>query len=87
MRGFVRGTSGYPDPLLVITSDGVVEYVHSKKPIAVVDFDSLSRISLQVSGRSFSDSTIVHLVDVLARLALSRRQEVQVAVGLVLWPV
>ena len=61
VRGFVRGTSADPDPLLVITSDGVVEYVHSKKPIAVVDFDSLSRISLQVSGRSFSDSTIVHL--------------------------
>ena len=39
VRGFLRGTSGDPDPLLVITPAGVVEYVDSKKPVAVVDFD------------------------------------------------
>jgi hypothetical protein len=61
MRGFLRGTSADPDPLLVITPDGVVEYVDHKKPIAVVDFDSLSRISLQVSGSTFSDSIQVRL--------------------------
>ncbi len=61
VRGFLRGTSADPDPLLVITPNGVVEYVDSKKPIAVVDFDSLSGISLRVSGSSFSDSTLVRL--------------------------
>ncbi len=38
-----------------------MEYVHSKKPIAVVDFNSVSQISLRVSGSTFSDSMIVHL--------------------------
>jgi hypothetical protein len=61
VRGFLRGTSADPDPVLVITPAGVVEYVDSKKPVAVVDFDSLARITLRVSGSSFSDSTIVHL--------------------------
>src|SRR5204863_9695599 len=61
VRGFLRGTSAAPDPLLVITPDGVAEYVDSKKPVAVVDFDSLSRISLRVSGSTFSDSMQVRL--------------------------
>jgi hypothetical protein len=39
----------------------VVEYVDSKKPIAVVDFDGLSSIRLRVTGSSFSDSTLVRL--------------------------
>jgi hypothetical protein len=30
VRGFLRGTSADPDPLLVITPGGVVEYVDSK---------------------------------------------------------
>jgi hypothetical protein len=61
VRGFLRGTSDDPDPLLVITPGGVVEYVDSKKPIAVVDFDRLVRIALRVSGSTFSDSIHVHL--------------------------
>lgn len=61
MRGFLRGTSDDPDPLLVMTPRGVVEYVHSKKDITVVDFDSLSRISLRVTGSTFSDSIHVRL--------------------------
>jgi hypothetical protein len=61
VRGFLRGTSADPDPLLVITPDGVVEYVDSKKPSAVVDFGSLSRIRLRVTGRTFSDSIQVRL--------------------------
>lgn len=61
MRGFLRGTSADPDPLLVITPNGVVEYVDSKKPVAAVDFDSLSGISLRVSGSTFSDSIQVRL--------------------------
>jgi hypothetical protein len=61
VRGFLRGTSADPDPLLVITPDGVVEYIDSKKPTAVVDFDNLSRIRLRVSGSTFSDSIQVRL--------------------------
>ena len=61
VRGFLRGTSADPDPLLVITPAGVAEYTDSKKPVAAVDFGDLARITLRVSGRSFSDSTIVHL--------------------------
>ena len=61
VRGFLRGTSADPDPLLVITPNGVVEYVDSKKPVAVVDFDSLSKITLRVSGSTFSDSIQVRL--------------------------
>jgi hypothetical protein len=41
VRGFLRGTSADPDPMLVITPDGVVEYIDSKKPGAVVDFGNL----------------------------------------------
>jgi hypothetical protein len=61
VRGFLRGTSADPDPLLVITPDGMVEYIDSKKPTAVVDFGNLSRIRLRVSGSTFSDSIQVRL--------------------------
>jgi len=61
VRGFLRGTSADPDPLLVITPDGVAEYVDSKKPVTAVDFDSLAGISLRVSGSTFSDSIQVRL--------------------------
>src|SRR5215472_10210271 len=61
VSGFLRGTSGDPDPLLVITPDGVVEYVDSKKPVAVIEYENLARIRLRVTGNSFRDSTMVHL--------------------------
>ncbi|MGI9006140.1 MAG: hypothetical protein ACR2FU_08050 [Streptosporangiaceae bacterium] len=61
VRGFLRGTSDDPDPLLVITPDGVAEYIDSKKPVAVIDFGDLTSISLRVHGSSFSDSTIVRV--------------------------
>jgi hypothetical protein len=61
VRGFLRGTSADPDPSLVITPDGMVEYIDSKKPTAVVDFGNLSRIRLRVSGSTFSDSIQVRL--------------------------
>src|ERR1700749_1856569 len=60
-RGFLRGTSADPDPLLVITPDGVVEDIDSKKTSAGVDFGSLSRLRLRVSGTTFSDSIQVQL--------------------------
>jgi hypothetical protein len=61
VRGLLTGTSADPDPLLVITPEGVVEFVDNRKGIQVVDFDQLSEIALQIQGSSFSDSTIVHL--------------------------
>jgi hypothetical protein len=61
VRGFLRGTSADPDPLLVITPDGVVEYIDSRKPSVVVDFSSLSEIRLRVTGSTFSDSIQVRL--------------------------
>ena len=60
VSGFLRGTSGDPDPLLVIT-EGVAEFVDNRKGIHVVDFDHLSEVALRVRGRSSSDSMIVHL--------------------------
>jgi hypothetical protein len=61
VRGFLRGTSADPDPLLVITPDGVAEYVDSRKPVVAVDFGQLASVRLRVSGSSFSDSTLVRL--------------------------
>jgi hypothetical protein len=45
-----------PDPLLVLTPEGVVEYVDEKKPLVVVNFDDLSEIRLQAQARTMSDS-------------------------------
>ena len=61
VRGFFAGTSGDPDPILVVTPEGVVEYVDSRKPIAVVDFDELATVDLRIYAHSFSDSSIVTL--------------------------
>jgi hypothetical protein len=61
LSGFLRGSSHDPDPLLVITSDGAVEYTDERKPLTVVNFYDLAGITLQVHGSSFSDSTIVTL--------------------------
>lgn len=56
LSGFLRGSSQDPDPLLVITPDGAVEYVNERKPLTVVNFNELAGIALQVHGSSFSDS-------------------------------
>ena len=61
VRGLLRGTTNDPDPLLVITLEGIVEYVDHRKGVHVVDFNQLSGITLQVRGHSFSDSTRVTL--------------------------
>ena len=39
LTGFLRGTSDDPDPLLVITPEGVVEFVDNRKGLFLVDFD------------------------------------------------
>ncbi|HEY7050478.1 MAG TPA: hypothetical protein VH373_24905 [Jatrophihabitantaceae bacterium] len=61
LSGLVRGSSHDPDPLLVITPDGVIEYVSERKPLTVVSFSELAQIALRVQGRSFSDSMSVTL--------------------------
>jgi hypothetical protein len=61
LSGFLRGSSNDPDPLLVITPDGAIEYANERKPSTVVDFHDLAGIALRVRGSSFSDSTIVNL--------------------------
>lgn len=61
LSGFLRGSSHDPDPLLVITPDGAIEYTNERKPLTVVNFYDLAGITLQVHGSSFSDSTIVTL--------------------------
>jgi hypothetical protein len=61
LSGFLRGTSDDPDPLLVITPEGVVEFVDNRKGLLLLDFDQLSDITLRIQGSSFSDSTIVNL--------------------------
>jgi hypothetical protein len=61
LTGFLRGTSDDPDPILVITPEGVVEFIDNRKGLFLVDFDQVSDITLRVRGSSFSDSTIVNL--------------------------
>jgi hypothetical protein len=61
LSGFLRGSSHDPDPLLVVTPDGAIEYANERKPLTVVSFHDLAGIALRVQGSSFSDSTIVTL--------------------------
>jgi hypothetical protein len=68
--GFFRGTSHDPDPLLVISSGGVVEYVSEKKPLAVVAFRDLSAMRLRAkatatttSNSSFADAHLFVWLD------------------------
>jgi len=56
-----HGSSHDPDPLLVITPDGAIEYASERQPLTVVNFYDLAEIALRVRGSSFSDSTIVTL--------------------------
>ncbi|WP_405467210.1 hypothetical protein [Streptomyces canus] len=54
LSGFFRGTSNDPDPLLVITLDGSVEYISERKPLTTVVFQDLASMKLQVAS---SDSS------------------------------
>ncbi|MET9461088.1 hypothetical protein ABZY05_39605 [Streptomyces canus] len=54
LSGFFRGTSNDPDPLLVITLDGSVEYISERKPLTIVVFQDLADMKLQVAS---SDSS------------------------------
>src|SRR5215204_5384293 len=61
VRGFFSGTSDDPDPLLVITPEGAVEFVDNRKSLQVLDFDQVTEMALRVHGSSFSDSMSVTL--------------------------
>ena len=61
LSGLLRGSSHDPDPLLVITPDGAIDYANERQPLTVVNFYDLAGIALRVRGSSFSDSTIVTL--------------------------
>ena len=50
-----------PDLLIVFTPEGVLEYVNEKKPLAVIIFDDVSEIRLQVHASTMSDSMNVTL--------------------------
>jgi hypothetical protein len=58
---FFRGTSHDPDPMLVVTPDGVVEYVNQKRPLIAVDFRELEGIRLQANATTQSDSSHAYL--------------------------
>jgi hypothetical protein len=53
---FFRGTSQDPDPLLVVTTEAVIEFVSSKKPLAVVLFADLAGVALRARATTHSDS-------------------------------
>jgi hypothetical protein len=53
---FFRGTAQDPDPLLVVTTEAVIEYVSSKKPLAVVLFADLASVALRAQATTTSDS-------------------------------
>ena len=61
VSGFFSGTLSDPDPLLVFTPEGVLEYINQKKPLAVIIFDDVSEIRLQVHASTMSDSMNVWL--------------------------
>ncbi|GAA2803698.1 hypothetical protein RMN57_00265 [Kitasatospora sp. CM 4170] len=61
LSGFLHGTSHDPDPLLVITPEGAVEYANEHKPPVIVAFYDLAGIELQVRGQSSSDSSMVSI--------------------------
>ncbi|WP_369193714.1 hypothetical protein [Streptomyces djakartensis] len=49
LSGFLHGTPDDPDPLLVITTGGSVEYISETKPLAIVLFEDLAEVKLRVS--------------------------------------
>ena len=44
---FFRGTSGQPDPVLVITPEAAVEYVSDKVSLAILPFDLVAEAKLR----------------------------------------
>jgi hypothetical protein len=61
VRGFFSGTSNDPDPVLVFTTDAVIEYVSNKKPLNVIYFADLASVVLHAKATTTSDSMHAHL--------------------------
>ena len=61
VSGFLRGTSNDPDPLLVITSDEVIEYKDEGKPLRIVTFFDLTGVELKATARTSSGSMLADL--------------------------
>ena len=59
--GFFSGTLRDPDPMLVFTPEGVLEYINQKKPLAVIIFDDVLELRLQIRASTMSDSMNVWL--------------------------
>src|SRR5262249_52204930 len=58
---FFRGTSGQPDPVLVITPEAAVEYASDRVPLSVFYFAWVGYATLQMRASSSSDSTSVRI--------------------------
>ena len=54
---FFRGTSGNPDPMLVITSDAAVEYISEKTPLAVLHFGQVAEAKLRARATAMKGSS------------------------------
>lgn len=53
---FLRGTGQDPDPVLVITTEAVIEYVSGKKPLTAVFFADLASVALRAQATTTRDS-------------------------------
>jgi hypothetical protein len=58
---FFRGTSGQPDPVLVITPEAAVEYASDRVPLSVFYFAWVADATLRMRASSSSDSTSVRI--------------------------
>ncbi|MFJ5732324.1 hypothetical protein [Streptomyces paradoxus] len=61
VSGFLRGTSDDPNPLLVITPEGAIEYKDERKPLTIINFYELAGMTLQATARTTSDSSFATL--------------------------
>ncbi|MZF85117.1 hypothetical protein [Streptomyces sp. SID5643] len=61
VSGFFRGTSEDPNPLLVITPEGAIEYKDERKPLTIVDFHELTGITLKATASTSSSSSFATL--------------------------
>ncbi len=59
LSGFFHGTSHDPDPLLVVTRDGLIEYEDEESPLTIVNFHELAGMELKVTGQTTSSSSSV----------------------------
>ncbi|GAA2764705.1 hypothetical protein GCM10010103_37460 [Streptomyces paradoxus] len=61
VSGFLRGTSEDPNPLLVITPEGAIEYKDERKPLTIINFYELADITLKAAASTSSSSSFATL--------------------------